>query len=143
MSSIKLCYCPSPSPAPLPLQNRKDLISLKVEVKGVRRSNMASGSCLRKIARFQLQRLHFSSKPFYSSSAKVQRHETSIGSDGDDAAVPTAGISRPLSEILKDLNKKVPESLLKARSEPSGSSLRYIPWYLPSLHFFLINSFRI
>lgn len=97
---------------------------------------MATGICLRKIARdycFQLQRLRFSSKPSYSSFDKAQRHEANYGGDGDDAAVPTAGISRPLSEILKDLNKKVPESLLKARSEPSGPSFRYIPWYLPSL----------
>lgn len=97
---------------------------------------MATGSCIRRIARdyrFQLQRLCFSSKPSYSSFAKALRHEANNCGGDDDAAVPTAGISRPLSEVLKDLNKKVPESLLKARSEPSGSSFKYIPWYFPSL----------
>lgn len=82
-------------------------------------SKMAQASC------FHLERRRFSSKPSYSSSAKTK--QTNLGMDED---VPTAGISRPLSDILKDLNKKVPESLLKARSEPSGFSLRYVPWHI-------------
>lgn len=42
--------------------------------------------------------------------------------------VPTSGICRPLSEILKELNKKVPDSLVKTRIEKDGFTIRYIPW---------------
>ncbi|XP_004497903.1 DNA repair RAD52-like protein 1, mitochondrial [Cicer arietinum] len=43
--------------------------------------------------------------------------------------VPTSGICRPLSEILKELNKKVPDSLVKTRIEKDGFPIRYIPWH--------------
>ncbi|XP_057793851.1 uncharacterized protein LOC131010371 isoform X1 [Salvia miltiorrhiza] len=76
---------------------------------------------------FEFQRRRFSSKPSYPSSAKAHPQ---VASDDDDAAVPTAGISRPLSEILKDLNKKVPDSLIKSRTEASDFSLRYVPWHI-------------
>lgn len=105
---------------------------------------MAAKSSLSKITQaycFQLHRRRLSAKPFYSSSsssavntsnsAKLQQ-ETNLETE-DDAALPTSGISRPLSHILKDLNKKVPESLLRLRSEPSGFSFKYIPWFFPSL----------
>ncbi|WOL15626.1 hypothetical protein Cni_G24407 [Canna indica] len=42
--------------------------------------------------------------------------------------VPTSGICRPLSDILKELGKKVPESLIKTRVE-EGVAIRYIPWF--------------
>lgn len=47
--------------------------------------------------------------------------------DVESGDVPTAGISRSLSEILKVLNKKVPDSLVRQRLE-DGSSIKYIPW---------------
>lgn len=56
--------------------------------------------------------------------------------------VPTSGICRPLSEILKELNKKVPDSLVKTRVEKDGFHIRYIPWYF-SLTLTLINYFII
>ncbi|KAG5520307.1 hypothetical protein RHGRI_033020 [Rhododendron griersonianum] len=48
----------------------------------------------------------------------------------DDDVVPTSGISRPLSEILKQLNKKVPDSLIRVRTEADGFTVKYIPWHL-------------
>ncbi|KAH6795372.1 hypothetical protein C2S51_036358 [Perilla frutescens var. frutescens] len=84
---------------------------------------MGGRSSMSKLAqayRFQMQRRRFSPKP---------GKQINFGSEDDADAVPTAGISRPLSEILKDLNKKVPDSLLKGRTEPSGFSLKYIPWH--------------
>ncbi|KAF8412022.1 hypothetical protein HHK36_004581 [Tetracentron sinense] len=42
--------------------------------------------------------------------------------------IPTSGISRPLSEILKELNKRVPDSLIRARME-DGFSIKYIPCF--------------
>ncbi|XP_065869486.1 DNA repair RAD52-like protein 1, mitochondrial [Euphorbia lathyris] len=59
------------------------------------------------------------------SSSPFALGETEIESD----EVPTSGISRPLSEILKVLNKKVPDSLIRQRLE-DGSSIKYIPWHL-------------
>ncbi|KAL1555734.1 DNA repair RAD52-like protein 1, mitochondrial isoform X1 [Salvia divinorum] len=94
---------------------------------------MAAKISISKIAQaycFQLRARRFSSKPHYSSSSKSQRQDSNFGTDADADAVPTAGISKPLSEILKDLNKKVPESLLKSRTEPSGFSIRYVPWHV-------------
>ncbi|XP_027356209.1 DNA repair RAD52-like protein 1, mitochondrial [Abrus precatorius] len=44
--------------------------------------------------------------------------------------VPSSGICRPLSEILKELNKKVPDSLVKTRHEKDGFPVRYIPWHV-------------
>ncbi|XP_020214844.1 DNA repair RAD52-like protein 1, mitochondrial [Cajanus cajan] len=44
---------------------------------------------------------------------------------------PSSGICRPLSEILKELNKKVPDSLIKTRLEKTdGFPIRYIPWHV-------------
>lgn len=53
--------------------------------------------------------------------------EAEEGVDVGEFAV-SSGISRPLSEILKQLNKKVPDSLVKTRSE-NGFTSKYIPWY--------------
>ncbi|KAJ7949639.1 Cobalt ion binding protein [Quillaja saponaria] len=47
----------------------------------------------------------------------------------DNSDVPTSGICRPLSEILKELNKKVPDALIKTRVEKDGFTIRYIPWH--------------
>lgn len=45
-------------------------------------------------------------------------------------AVPTSGISRPLSEILKEINKRVPDSLVRVRTEADGFPIKYIPWHI-------------
>ncbi|KAL2231777.1 DNA repair RAD52-like protein 1, mitochondrial isoform X2 [Sesamum indicum] len=104
---------------------------------------MAGGTSLSKFAKsycLRLHRSHFSAKPFSSSSSssssssprntsnstKLQQ-ETNLGLEDD---VPVSGISRPLSHILKELNKKVPESLLRLRTEPTGVSVKYIPWHI-------------
>lgn len=47
----------------------------------------------------------------------------------DDDIVPTSGISRPLAEILKQLNKRVPDSLVRVRTE-DGCSIKYVPWHI-------------
>lgn len=50
--------------------------------------------------------------------------------DGEVDVPPSSGICRPLSEILKELNKKVPDSLVKTRLEKDGFPIRYIPWHI-------------
>lgn len=49
-----------------------------------------------------------------------------------ESDVPTSGISRPLAEVLKELNKKVPDTVIRNRVE-DGCSIKYIPWYHFSL----------
>lgn len=69
------------------------------------------------------------------------RAASESGKMEEEEEAPSSGISRPLSEILKELNKKVPDSLVKTRHEKDGFSVRYIPWFLlflnpnPNLYF--------
>ncbi|PON95135.1 cobalt ion binding protein [Trema orientale] len=65
-----------------------------------------------------------SSSPSSSGSATAKEAEL----DQEDPFV-SSGISRPLSEILKQLNKKVPDSLVKVRLE-DGFSSKYVPWHI-------------
>ncbi|OMO77610.1 hypothetical protein COLO4_25054 [Corchorus olitorius] len=74
----------------------------------------------------------FSSLKTSLSSSLLLRfgsYSYSTQSSEDAEAIPTAGISRPLSEILKELNKKVPDSLVKLRNE-DGFNVKYIPWHI-------------
>ncbi|BFG40436.1 uncharacterized protein Pyn_12932 [Prunus yedoensis var. nudiflora] len=64
-----------------------------------------------------------------SSNAEVRREKQADEEAEDDGFAVSSGISRPLSEILKQLNKKVPDSLVKTRSE-SGFTSKYIPWHI-------------
>ncbi|AES87848.1 putative DNA repair protein Rad52/59/22 [Medicago truncatula] len=65
------------------------------------------------------------------SKLKHAKTTSSSAADFEKVAddVPTSGICRPLSEILKELNKKVPDSLVKTRVEKDGFHIRYIPWH--------------
>ena len=61
-----------------------------------------------------------------------RRAKVAIEEDDDDEEQMfiSSGLSKPLSEILKQLNKKVPDSLVKLRFD-NGLSTKYIPWYPP------------
>ncbi|XP_020535453.1 DNA repair RAD52-like protein 1, mitochondrial isoform X2 [Jatropha curcas] len=65
-------------------------------------------------------------KQWYSSSSFGETERLSESQSND---IPTSGISRPLSEILKELNKKVPDSLVRQRHQ-DGFSAKYIPWHI-------------
>ncbi|XVE70289.1 hypothetical protein DITRI_Ditri10aG0060600 [Diplodiscus trichospermus] len=69
-----------------------------------------------------------SCSPLRKSLSSLLRF-VSYSTKSDDNAIPTAGISRPLSDILKELNKKVPDSLVKLRVE-DGFNIKYIPWHI-------------
>ena len=47
---------------------------------------------------------------------------------GGEVAAPTEGIGRPLAEVLKELRKRVPDSLVKTRVEDNGFAIKYVPW---------------
>ncbi|XP_022719781.1 DNA repair RAD52-like protein 1, mitochondrial [Durio zibethinus] len=84
---------------------------------------MASSMAIKTLSRSPLSCSPFR-KPFSSLLRLV-----SYSTKSDDDAIPTAGISRPLSDILKELNKKVPDSLVKLRIE-AGFNIKYIPWHI-------------
>ncbi|KAD2805829.1 hypothetical protein E3N88_39206 [Mikania micrantha] len=63
-------------------------------------------------------------------STKRMKKEDTIGNDVLTDDVLTSAISRPISEILKELNKKVPDSLIRARTEANGFSIKHIPWHI-------------
>jgi hypothetical protein len=56
----------------------------------------------------------------------LSESEDDFASGGEVA--PTEGISKPLAHVLKELGKRVPESLIKTRVEDNGFALKYIPW---------------
>ncbi|KAJ4952562.1 hypothetical protein NE237_029394 [Protea cynaroides] len=67
-----------------------------------------------------------------SSSAKKSEREEGVvvpEVETEVSDVPTSGISRPLSEILRELNKRVPDSLIRVRME-SGFNAKYVPWHV-------------
>ncbi|TKY68039.1 hypothetical protein E2542_SST10936 [Spatholobus suberectus] len=68
----------------------------------------------------------FSCRKWNRSYSKLSHAE----GERDVEEVPSSGICRPLSEILKELNKKVPDSLVKTRLENDGFPIRYIPWHV-------------
>ena len=71
---------------------------------------------------------HIICRTFAGKRVKEEKPEVELPDYND--VVPTSGISRPLSEILKEINKRVPDSLVKLRTESNGFSVKYIPWYI-------------
>ncbi|KAH7836030.1 hypothetical protein Vadar_032130 [Vaccinium darrowii] len=73
----------------------------------------------------------YAAKAGSSKQVKASANEVVLPErDEPEDDVPTSGISRPLSEILKQLNKKIPDSLIRVRTEADGFSVRYVPWHL-------------
>uniref|UniRef100_A0A7N0U4H1 DNA repair RAD52-like protein 1, mitochondrial n=1 Tax=Kalanchoe fedtschenkoi TaxID=63787 RepID=A0A7N0U4H1_KALFE len=65
------------------------------------------------------------------SASKVEKSDESESEPGyEEEVIPSSGVSsRPLSEILKELNKRVPDGLVRTRVQ-DGFSIKYIPWHL-------------
>ncbi|XP_059290630.1 DNA repair RAD52-like protein 1, mitochondrial [Lycium ferocissimum] len=83
--------------------------------------------------RVRLCQRSFSTKASSSYRGDKDREKLIFDSDRETTTeedIPSSGISRPLSEILKELNKKVPDNLIKFRHEPNGFSIKYIPWHV-------------
>ncbi|KAJ6818779.1 DNA repair RAD52-like protein 1, mitochondrial [Iris pallida] len=64
-----------------------------------------------------------------TTSATRSSFSTKPAAETEDEDAPTSGICRPLSEILKALGKKVPDSLIKVRVE-DGYTIKYVPWHI-------------
>ncbi|GFQ05789.1 hypothetical protein PHJA_002723000 [Phtheirospermum japonicum] len=79
---------------------------------------------------FQLARRRLSAKPYYSARYSTSSYGPKLHREigVEDEEVPSSGISRPLSHILKDLSKKVPQSLIRLHAESSPPA-KYIPWH--------------
>lgn len=72
------------------------------------------------------------------AATKVSRRLLRVSATDSSKAVPYASyavpleasnsfITRPLAEILRDMNKRVPDKVLKTRMD-EGVTLKYIPW---------------
>ncbi|KAA3484393.1 DNA repair RAD52-like protein 1, mitochondrial [Gossypium australe] len=85
---------------------------------------MASSMAIKTLAASPLTR-----SPLTKSLSSLVRPVSFSTKSDDDDAIPTAGISRPLADILKELNKKVPDSLVRLRTE-DGFNIKYIPWHI-------------
>ncbi|KAH1097318.1 hypothetical protein J1N35_014239 [Gossypium stocksii] len=85
---------------------------------------MASSMAIKTLAASPLTR-----SPLTKSLSSLVRLVSFSTKSDDDDAIPTAGISRPLADILKELNKKVPDSLVRLRTE-DGFNIKYIPWHI-------------
>ncbi|KAL3638645.1 hypothetical protein CASFOL_016552 [Castilleja foliolosa] len=75
----------------------------------------------------QLARRRLSANPFNSTCFSTSSYTPKLHREirvEDEEEVP----SRPLSHILKDLSKKVPQSLVSLRTESSPPA-KYIPWH--------------
>ncbi|KAJ0754567.1 putative DNA repair RAD52-like protein [Helianthus annuus] len=72
------------------------------------------------IGTFCIQTLPYSTK-------RVKKEETVTADEITAYGVP---LSRPISEILKELNKKVPDSLIRTRTESDGFTLKHLPWLI-------------
>ncbi|KAK9095787.1 hypothetical protein Sjap_021284 [Stephania japonica] len=73
-----------------------------------------------------------SSRSFARAQKERVVETTPIGNEvvAEEATdVPTSGISRPLSEILKELSRKVPDSFIRVRCE-DGFNMKYVPWHI-------------
>ncbi|KAF5946709.1 hypothetical protein HYC85_016937 [Camellia sinensis] len=96
-------------------------------------SSVSSGWEWLLVLRSSSNRCYAAAKAKASSSLNgATMRESSIPSSEKEEdledLVSTSGISRPLSEILKELNKKVPDSLIRVRTESDGFPVKYIPW---------------
>jgi hypothetical protein len=46
---------------------------------------------------------------------------------GNEVVALTESIGKPLADVLKELGKRVPDSLVKTRVEDDGFTIKYIP----------------
>ncbi|KAG0500951.1 hypothetical protein HPP92_001023 [Vanilla planifolia] len=65
----------------------------------------------------------------FATKALPIRKPSAGANAGDDVDIPSEGISRPLSAILRELGKKVPDSFIKTRVE-DGQTIKYVPWHI-------------
>ena len=67
-----------------------------------------------------------------SNSSFKETHDV-VAEAEEEVEAASSGISRPLSEILKELNKRVPDSLVKVLRSENDFSIKYVPWFSLSL----------
>ena len=86
-----------------------------------------------------------------SSSSNESSSSSSKKSGGGGGAVPNSNyvvpldksftstnsscITRPLVEILRDLNKRIPDNIIKSSDDDHTSFATFIPWYFYFFHY--------
>ncbi|CAL4953435.1 unnamed protein product [Urochloa decumbens] len=95
------------------------------------------------LARFLLRRAPtpLLARPFAAKARASRRpQEPELPSEeendfaGGEVTAPTEGISKPLAEVLKELGKRVPDSLVKTRIEENGFAIKHIVNKILNIH---------
>ncbi|PON91740.1 hypothetical protein TorRG33x02_123380 [Trema orientale] len=134
VSAVSLCSSPSSSSSALfKLKQGRSVLSIsnsaKKEVRLWKRAG-PSPTCVRAVSRNSS-----SNSSSSSSSSSESKKSGGGGVPNSNYVVPldksfspanSSCITRPLAEILRDLNKRIPDNIIKTPSPPSTP---FIPWY--------------
>lgn len=60
---------------------------------------------------------------------RLQHSGASGETESELPEIPSSTISRPLADVLRELNRRVPDRLIKVRVE-EGFTTRYVPWHI-------------
>lgn len=63
------------------------------------------------------------------ATRRLQHSDAPGEADSEASEIPSSTISRPLADILRELNRRVPDRLVKIRVE-EGFTNRYVPWHV-------------
>ncbi|XP_050253525.1 DNA repair RAD52-like protein 1, mitochondrial [Quercus robur] len=99
--------------------------------KSMKMGKSSSSASLLKSLLCRPPRSSYSTAKRSSNSSFKETHDVVAEAEEEvEAASASSGISRPLSEILKELNKRVPDSLVKVLRSENDFSIKYVPWHV-------------
>ncbi|KAK7819600.1 DNA repair RAD52-like protein 1, mitochondrial [Quercus suber] len=100
--------------------------------KSMKMGKSSSSASLLKSLLCRPPRSSYSTAKRSSNSSFKETHDVVAEAEEEveAAASASSGISRPLSEILKELNKRVPDSLVKVFRSENDFSIKYVPWHV-------------
>ena len=110
-------------------ERKKEMAWLSKSMKMGKSSSTAS---LLKSLLCRPPRSSYSTAKRSSNSSFKETHDV-VAEAEEEVEAASCGISRPLSEILKELNKRVPDSLVKVLRSENDFSIKYVPWFSLSL----------
>lgn len=100
--------------------------------KSMKMGKSSSSASLLKSLLCRPPRSSYSTAKRSSNSSFKETHDVVAEAEEEveAAASASSGISKPLSEILKELNKRVPDSLVKVLRSENDFSIKYVPWHV-------------
>lgn len=63
------------------------------------------------------------------ATRRLQHSDAPGETDSEAPEIPPSTISRPVADILRELNRRVPDRLIKVRVE-DGFTNKYVPWHI-------------